>query len=513
MKKRSLLIACALLVLSAILFAAVLLRLRQSPRKTTIPPQRIENEPPQPIARPSDRDEHAAGTPRAIFLPLRRYQSLSDQARVTLISFVLFVLILGAGIAVRLQFAPRYTHMWDQDSFRTWALTINTTGLFSVYTETWTNYPPLSLMLLGGVSALFQAGGGNLSDYYDPGLGEMVKTVSILGDVALIVFAYGIARRLVGERWALIPAAVLAFSPAIIVNSSLWGQNDSLPVCLSVLSIGLLALRRSTLAWAVFALALLAKQQAVVIVPVLVVGTLFPTTPPSTPLFQWRNAWRLVNGVFVGALIWGVVTLPFYLSSGQIALRPFDSFSERTHMLAFNAYNFWHWATGGFAYAVDDGVPYAGTSITPRDVGHLLLGAYLLLIVVTGVLRRHNHSAFLLAGLMGIGFFMLPTQMHERYIYPAIPLLAMAIIGGRGSGIRRIDPLALLLCVGFTLTGTYNQLDVLVTKATLRSDFPFFDELFPGGGYQVAGVNVALMFLGLAWFMWRSYGGIRQNSP
>jgi hypothetical protein len=69
--------------------------------------------------------------------------------------------------------------------------------------------------------------------------------------------------------------------------------------------------------------------------------------------------------------------------------------------------------------------------LTGRQAGLVMLGLYVLLMVIVMVRQRNQERIFVWAGALFFAFFMLSTQMHERYMYPAMVLAFFAIAEDR----------------------------------------------------------------------------------
>src|SRR5262249_53403889 len=143
--------------------------------------------------------------------------------------------------------------------------------------------------------------GKALPDDHTLAMNFVVKLPAILSDLAGAALLYFLARRKTNQRNALLAASAYAYNPAIIFNSAVWGQADSLLPLLLLSAAWAISERRVTVAFALGAAALLVKLQAVVLLPVLV-------------LAAWRLAGplRVVRGVRIAALMFLVSFLPFF---------------------------------------------------------------------------------------------------------------------------------------------------------------------------------------------------------
>jgi hypothetical protein len=143
--------------------------------------------------------------------------------------------------------------------------------------------------------------------------------------------------------------------------------------------------------------------------------------------------------------------------------------------------------------------------LTSRHLGLGLFSAYLLYICA-GVWRRPHAEALVLGvGLSLFGFFMLPTQIHGRYLVAAVPVLALAAARSR---------LAWLLFLGLGATASMGQLVELG-----RSMLEHSHRLDPSAWADIRGsralvrtaaVVTALLNLGL--FVWATAAFRREQA-
>ncbi len=90
--------------------------------------------------------------------------------------------------------------------------------------------------------------------------------------------------------------------------------------------------------------------------------------------------------------------------------------------------------------------------LTYKHLGILAFAAYTLFLMAC-LWRRPSRRLLVLAAAMSVfAFFLLPTQMHERYSAPAAALLAL---------IAPLSPRLFALFVGISVTAALNQILVL----------------------------------------------------
>ena len=398
---------------------------------------------------------------------------------------LLLVGILILALAMRLPSIPIQGH-GDLIYFNApWTRTIQEHGLLQVYAfQDDINYPPLYLVFLGLIAAVLPISRVSFFIYFDPQLLIMLKLIPVISEMILIgLVYYWLPRK---SRWRWIIPVVMALYPGLIATSAFWGQIDLLLTVLLTASIIALNRQRPTWSWVFFGLALLTKFQAITLLPL--VACL------SLRRYGWR---RFGIGLAVGAAVVNIGLLPFIAVSGEEnALRPYTEGIDRYPRTTLNAFNLWfvvnpdNWdiqpGTPELFDLVDDDLLLFG-QISYKTVGLVMLGAYVMLIMAVMWRKPKARREFVWAAALGYGFFMLPTQIHERYLYPAA---VFALIGVAQD--RRLWPVA----AGMAFTYSYN-----VIAAASRS-FNWlgvdFISTFGNIALLVAMVNIGL----LAWMTW-----------
>ncbi|HSB60414.1 MAG TPA: glycosyltransferase 87 family protein [Vicinamibacteria bacterium] len=404
-------------------------------------------------------------------------------------------LVLGLGVAA----APRVYHNYDvADCFLAWARA--TAGLrpWDAYTPGAgaddCDYPPLVPYLLAlGEAARLAAGA--------PPLGALailfLKLPSLLAHAAAVPLALRGLAGTHGAAGAAQAALLLALSPAFFVNAALWGQFD-VPLTLFLMAAVVALLRdRPVLAGVATGLALATKLLAVVPVPLLAA-------------WVWRRHGprALVRSVAAGVLAILLLALPHVLAGrGAATLRAYTGAVGYYPYRTAEAYNTWYLLdrydvlVRGMSPPLvrRDDRPAFGP-VTFHQVGLAAFCLYTLALLAV-LLRRPTPLVLLWTlGMHFFGFFMLPTQVHQRYIVPAVGLLALLAPSSRRG---------LALFVGLTATATANQaIDLVralpwepaVAGALTAADLPLATRTARDLGALVALVNVALFAWALVAF-------------
>ncbi len=345
-------------------------------------------------------------------------------------------LILTVTLLMRLPYVTTAGHSYDLRELGSWGEGIVQQGLFSVYYNVpGANYPPVYVVMLGVAASLWQN-----TAYMTP----LLKLFPVLCETLMIL---AIAVWLSPEkRWRWIVPLCLALNPDIIATTALWGQAESVMTLFLVLALIALNRDKPLLVGVFYALALLTKFQSVVLVPLLVI------------LMFRRYGWRaLLASAVICFLIMVAVMLPFINGSGwDAAMRHYIS-AWYPQPTTLNAFNVWYWITPPIvgdlwstpAGSVMETQPF-WNGITYRHLGLAMVSLYTLLICVSMWRQYQQKREFLWAAALYMGFFMLATKMHERYVYPAV---IFAIIGVAQD--RRLWFAALGLSLTYLFNVTY----------------------------------------------------------
>ena len=306
----------------------------------------------------------------------------------------------------------------DMGCFGAWASRMAAVGPANFYEEGYfCDYPPAYMLVLGalgGLANLFGLSFGTMG-------GEMLlKTVPVFCDILLALAVFLATDRAVGRRPALGMAALMALNPAYIITGACWGQIDSV---LAVLLVALLLLARRgkwQAAIPVFALAVLAKPQAGLLVPLGLAAL-------ARDLVKDKASRKpIALGLLGGVLVTAVIVLPFSANQSS-PLWIVDKYVE-----TLSSYAYATLSTGNLMFLL-------GGNWTPNDqavLGPITYGqlgmALMVLSFAFGIivyLRGTGRKRLLLASAATMQLvFVLGSKMHERYILPALALLLLAFV-------------------------------------------------------------------------------------
>ncbi|MFB0522956.1 MAG: hypothetical protein ACETV1_04235 [Candidatus Bathyarchaeia archaeon] len=297
----------------------------------------------------------------------------------------------------------------DLSTFYAWFYNAAEYGPQDFYTVTWCDYPPFNVYIflifghLGKCLSLF----GKSSTVY------IVKLPSNLFDIATSFLIFNFLRRRVDVNSPLAITSLYAFNPATIFNTSIWGQYDAIYTFFLIVS--LLSIIDSKLKLSVIALTIgiLTKPQSIALAPL--IGFLIAEK------YRWKG---MVTAVLVSAATLFVLIIPFRWGNPldfllKIYLEGYGTYSFNS----INAFNVWAFA--GFWKTDTEPFLFFLNSFT---IGWIMFGALMIFSLYTlhkGTQQeaRLIFSAFILL----VGFFMLPTRIHERYLFPAFSFLILTL--------------------------------------------------------------------------------------
>jgi len=377
--------------------------------------------------------------------------------------------VLAAGLVFRLIIAYLLPHTGfgvDIQSFRFWAENLATDGLSGFYArDFFHDYTPGYLYVLWAV--------GKVGLLFGSGVGDLIKIPPILADAVLAWVVWSMAKELgASRRAALIGAFLVVLNPVSWFDSAIWGQVDSVGTVVLLLALRELWRDRPERSAVLTVLAALIKPQLGILIPIVAAvvirralwpqGAYGEEPAPTDGATRWertvRGPIRILTTGLAGLGTALVLSIPFGLSLVGLVQQIFKTAGGYPY-LSVNAYNPWalvsqggdgiaanrQWVcdstiapSGPVTFKIGDLVLWSSpasdlTCANGFMVGALpavLVGALLFAlaatIVVLLVARRPDRRTMLVGlAILAIAFFVLPTRVHERYLYPLLGIGAI----------------------------------------------------------------------------------------
>ena len=350
---------------------------------------------------------------------------------------------LLAALVLRLVIAARVRgYNTDINCFTSWSERMFTLGPARFYDpEYFCDYPPLYMLLLWPVAALRRLMGIAVGT---PAYLILLKLLPILADLAGAVLVWRVARRKLSEGGAALLGAMMAFNPAAIANSAAWGQIDAVLALFIALCALYAADGRTVPALLCFGAALLVKPQALLFGPVGLTAVLCGIFCAQGDARRHRIRDALAGLIACLALIYAVGLL---CCLGQPLSRPVTWLYE-LYTETLQGYRYVTVNTLNLHYLL-------GMNWAPAE-GHggVIALAWVLFglaqagcIWLTIASRKQPRRLFLTGGLLMVLICTFGPMIHERYIFPALLLIALAFACERDR--RLLVSLTVLTCTLF----------------------------------------------------------------
>lgn len=333
------------------------------------------------------------------------------------------VLILLVAFALRMAWAHSPGYVIDLVFFTRWLRLAARDGLAGALSAP-SSYPPLTMYVLTLLGHFART--GDLPTIA-PALGVewyALRFISVTFDVLTIATLYALGRRVAKPGAACGVALLYALCPGGIYLTGWWNQIDAWFVLPMLLATWWLARRRVPLGWAALAVAFGFKSQALLLLPLFVVGT-----------WRWHTGAARARALLSGGLAFGLVLVAIFTPialGGQIStlVARMSQPTRELNWISLSSHNLWYALTPRardvlYAEHRDEGAFLIG-GVSFRDAGLALLAVGYAAILSRLYLRSRPDDLFLAAGLAWLTLFILATRMHIRYIFPALALLLVA---------------------------------------------------------------------------------------
>lgn len=340
-------------------------------------------------------------------------------------SVVVLLFLVSLGCVIRMTWIATKGHP-DVDINTQWGISATKFGLIESYDRQIEgaimkpNYPPLSLLLFQGTTRLFEIINGTYVERDYASLRTTMKIPANLADALIALMIFVMLSRWKSKTQGMLGAAAYWINPAVMYDSAFWGQTDAwFTLCILCALCGLVR-GRPIFAGTAVTCSLLLKPQAVVAIPILIVIS----------MKKKSDTIGLLSGMFMTLT---AMAIPFLLK-GRFDLFPgyYVDVTQKTSQISANAYNLWWFALGKDAFFSFDSkavlwgwtAKNLGLAAFATLYAGIVLPLWLHLIFCRSVERRFTVACAALCAAY-FAFFLLPTGIHERYLFPALPFLCI----------------------------------------------------------------------------------------
>ncbi len=330
------------------------------------------------------------------------------------INWLMFGMLLVFAFVIRLIAGLLYKgYDTDISCFSAWSDMVYQHGFGNFYNlEAFTDYPPgymYILFVIGWLKSVFPALAGNVL---------LLKMPAIICDLIAGGLIYKVAKRRFCENTSLILTSLYLFSPAVIINSSVWGQVDAVFTIFVAYTCYLVAEKKLIPAYFVFAAGILIKPQTLIFTPVIIYGIMDQVILENFEVKRFLK--ELIMGI-IAIVCMVIACVPFGLKE---VFAQYQETMKSYPYASVNGYNFW--ALLGKNWHGQEEKWLGLTFQTWGTVAIVLLVAFT--TFVWWKCRKSKGKYFFLGAVIISLMFTFSARMHERYMFPVLLLLILAFL-------------------------------------------------------------------------------------
>lgn len=302
----------------------------------------------------------------------------------------------------------------DLNCFKGWAMQAASTLPWNFYDSIWCDYPPGYLYVLAPIGAL-----GNIGIPQNL-FSALIKLPACICDVLTAFMLYKIAKEHLNDDGALSAAALYLFCPATIVNSALWGQVDSVFTLILICSLLYLLSEKYFKSAVLFGVCCAFKMQGIMFAPLY----LYVFVDKFIKTKDKKLVKTFVFSVVIGISTLLAVSLPFTVKQGFFHI--FEMFKNTTGQYPYaslNAFNLFS-ALGFNGYGNDTSFLF----LNFKTWGNISI---VISVIVAGAVylrQKCSGKLFVSGGILISLIYAFSSDMHERYLFPAIILFLIGAV-------------------------------------------------------------------------------------
>lgn len=315
--------------------------------------------------------------------------------------------VISSGLMLRLLIAPWIQNTsLDINYFQQWAHSA-ANGLTWFYEKKDINfphdYPPLYIYIL------YVLGKFSFNSFVINNFGWIIKLPAIIFDILSSFMVFLIFKKINHNKLGISMVILYLFNPVILIDSTVWGQVDSIFSFLIALAILLLIERKHYTSTIFFALAVMMKPQGIIVLPIL-----------AYELIRNKKVSKIVISLIIFLFVVFIVTFPFskhtyggifwifYLLTNTIGEYP---------VTTLNAFNFYNLI--GLNNQPANSIFFLFTYHMWGTLAIIIISLFSLF----SLFKKNDVKILPIVAMIQVyGIFVFSTGMHERYLYPCIIL-------------------------------------------------------------------------------------------
>lgn len=312
-------------------------------------------------------------------------------------------LIIGIVIFVRIFSLQLPSFKIDMTDWQAWAGRMVELGPTHFYSpDYFADYFPGYLYILWGIGIVYKLI-YPAANFFSENFAIILKFITTLFDMATAFIIFRIVSNYQKKSWGILASIFYLANPALIFNSSVWGQIDGILTFFSVLAFYyLLEMKSSVQGSLSLATALLIKPQALAAFPIFFTRLIKTSKPKS-----------FVIVILILAALPLLISWPFFLDNPIFGLfQLLKKTAAGYQYTSLYAFNFWSiigwWQSDSKLWLF---IPY--------QVWGLILYLLAQVLIIIPLIKKPDHKLFYFAVALSLfAFFLFPTRVHERYLFP-----------------------------------------------------------------------------------------------
>jgi len=330
---------------------------------------------------------------------------------------------------------------YDIGTYQAWGSLMLDQGPAQFFTSTWCDYLPLPVYLFSLLAWLARTFFLNFS--------VLFKTFFTLLEFGLLFWLSRLSRAFFPQKPYLLSTiyCLLILSPALIGNTSWWGQTDSLPALFSVISLLYFqqVLKKPNTKYYLLSTSLIALAisfKPIILLTLPVYATLYFTSPRRPSFF------RIIPYLLYTISLFTTLALPIsgnFFGAFKFLVDKAMEQASTYPFISINAFNFWTLRSHFTSWPSDNQIILG---ISAHTFGLFLF--FFFSFFAFRAWQKENWNpryALRIAGTILVLFYTFATRMHERHLLYGLPFLAFAAL---------FQPFLLIFYVLYTISYSLN---------------------------------------------------------
>ncbi|OGM08170.1 hypothetical protein A2159_01670 [Candidatus Woesebacteria bacterium RBG_13_34_9] len=329
-------------------------------------------------------------------------------------------LLLIIGLLLRLFLSQYFTYYPDLNTYQLWSLDLIRFGFKKFYSLAISNYLPTHLYILWFTGKIYYFINAKLF-FIKPEL--IYKLPGIFADLGNFLLIYLIFQKRISSKILFTLLLVFLFNPLFIINSTFWGQTDSIVIFFVLGSFYLLKNNLLTLSSVILAIGQAFKPFGILVLPFYLI-------------YMFKNNIginKIITYIIVFVITFCLLFIPFN-SGGNLLLFIFQRhfFSiENWNYVTLNAFSFWAIILSIFKRTIGN--------ISEKELflnlpfftwGVIIFGIIYIRLLINFIKNLTNtkntlYLFFFSFSLVFYAMFLFFTRVHERYIYYGLVFLTL----------------------------------------------------------------------------------------